>query len=217
LGFISIQWEGSCCFSLFNLKVSHGTQQQMRQSQRCSRYCSGVLVVASLEETRWGALVSSRGLVVASLEGVQGGMGGCSCGLVVASLKGARGLLSRFDRVYPDYITQGCPGCALAVAMSPRARCFCFPTVTVEIICHSVSVSTAVQASSRGHAGIRIREGVDARCHTGSDSKGSLHCLSMKYRYRHIIEQLVQKLKNSTNTHCTGTRDDLQQNKHGNI
>ena len=80
-----------CCFSPFNLKVSHGTQQQMlaRQSQRCSRDCSGVWVVASLE--------------------------------------GARGLLSRFDCVYSDYITQGCPGAALAVAMSLRARCFFFP------------------------------------------------------------------------------------------
>jgi hypothetical protein len=58
--------------------------------KRCSRDCSGVLVVASLEETR--------------------------------------GLLSRFDCVYSDYITQGCPGGALAVAMSLRARCAFFPT-----------------------------------------------------------------------------------------
>jgi hypothetical protein len=34
------------------LKVSHNTQQQKRVSQRCSRDCSGVLVVASLEETQ---------------------------------------------------------------------------------------------------------------------------------------------------------------------
>ena len=54
--------------------------------------------------------------------------GGCSGGLVVASLKEVRGLLSRFDCVYSDCITQGCPGGALAVAMSLRARCFCFQT-----------------------------------------------------------------------------------------
>ena len=60
-------------------------------SQMCSRDCSGVLVVASLEETLWGTLVGSRGMAV-------------------ASLKETRGLLSRFDCVYSDYITQGCPG-----------------------------------------------------------------------------------------------------------
>ena len=38
-------------FSLY-LKVSHDTQQPMRVSQRCSRDCSGVLAVASLEETQ---------------------------------------------------------------------------------------------------------------------------------------------------------------------
>ena len=54
--------------------------------------------------------------------------GGCSGGLVVASLKEVRGLLSRFDCVYSDCITQGCPGGALAVAMSLRARCFFFHT-----------------------------------------------------------------------------------------
>jgi hypothetical protein len=51
-------------------------------------------------------------------------------GLAVASLEQTRGLLSRFDRVYSGYITQGCPGGALAVAMSLRARCFFFPTHT---------------------------------------------------------------------------------------
>ena len=45
-----------------------------------------------------------------------------------ASLKEMWGLLSRFDCVYSDYITQGCPGGALAVAMSLRARCFFFPS-----------------------------------------------------------------------------------------
>jgi hypothetical protein len=30
--------------------------------------------------------------------------------------------------VYSGYITQGCAGGALAVAMSLRARCFFFPT-----------------------------------------------------------------------------------------
>ena len=35
---------------------------------------------------------------------------GCSGGLVVVSLKETRELLSRFDCVYSDYITQGCPG-----------------------------------------------------------------------------------------------------------
>ena len=77
--------------------------------KRCFRDCSGVLVVASLKETRWGTLVGSRALVV-------------------ASLKETWGLLSRFDCVYSDYITQGCPGGALAVAMSLRARCAFFPT-----------------------------------------------------------------------------------------
>jgi hypothetical protein len=48
--------------------------------------------------------------------------------LAVASLKETWGLLSRFDCLYSDYITQGCPGVALAVAMSLRARCFFFPT-----------------------------------------------------------------------------------------
>jgi hypothetical protein len=56
------------------------------------------------------------------------GREGCSGGLAVASLEGARGLLSRFDCVYSDYILQGCPGGALAIAMSLRARCFFFPT-----------------------------------------------------------------------------------------
>ena len=38
-------------FSPFNLKGSHGTQQQMlaRQSQRCLRDCSGILAVTYLE------------------------------------------------------------------------------------------------------------------------------------------------------------------------
>ena len=49
-------------------------------------------------------------------------------GLPLASLKETWGLPSRFDCVYSDYITQGCPGGALAVAMSLRARCFFFPT-----------------------------------------------------------------------------------------
>jgi hypothetical protein len=66
-------------------------------------------VVASLEETWWGC---SRGLWC---------VGG-------ASLEETRGLLSRFDRVYSGYITQGCAGGGLAVAMSLRARCFFFPT-----------------------------------------------------------------------------------------
>jgi hypothetical protein len=52
----------------------------------------------------------------------------CSGVLTVASLEGAQGLLSRFDSVYLGYITQGCPGGALAVAMSLRARCAFFPT-----------------------------------------------------------------------------------------
>ena len=56
------------------------------------------------------------------------GRGGCPSVLAVASLKETRGLLSRFECVYSDYITQGCPGGALAVAMSLRARCFFFPT-----------------------------------------------------------------------------------------
>ena len=62
-----------------------------------------------LVETREGALVGSGGLEV-------------------ASLKEMWGLLSRFDCVYSGYITQRCPGGALAVAMSLRARCFFFPT-----------------------------------------------------------------------------------------
>jgi hypothetical protein len=37
-------------FFPLNLKVSHDTQQPKRVSQRCSRDCSGVLAVASLEE-----------------------------------------------------------------------------------------------------------------------------------------------------------------------
>jgi hypothetical protein len=61
-----------------------------RVSQRCSRECPGVLVVASLEETQ--------------------------------------GVLSRSDCVYSGYITQGCAGGALAVAMSLRARCLFFHT-----------------------------------------------------------------------------------------
>ena len=50
--------------------------------------------------------------------------------MAVASLEETQGLLSRFDRVYSGYryITQGCPGGALAVAMSLRARCLFFPT-----------------------------------------------------------------------------------------
>ena len=86
------------------------------------------LEVASLEETRGGTLVGSCGLAVASLEETRGGTLAGSRGLAVASLKETWGLLSRFDCVYSGYITQGCPGGALAVAMSLRARCFFFPT-----------------------------------------------------------------------------------------
>jgi len=52
----------------------------------------------------------------------------CPGVLVVAPLEETRGLLSRFDCVCSGYITQGCPGGALAVAMSLRARCAFFPT-----------------------------------------------------------------------------------------
>ena len=71
------------------LKVSHDTRQQMRQSQRCSKDCSGVLVVVSLEETR--------------------------------------GLLSRFDRVCSDCITQGCAGGTLAGCYEPMCQMLLFP------------------------------------------------------------------------------------------
>ena len=46
------------------LKVLHDTLW----SQRCSRDCSDVLVVASLKETRGGTLVGPGGLAVASLK-----------------------------------------------------------------------------------------------------------------------------------------------------
>ena len=73
-----------------------------------------------------GALAGSRGLAVASLKETRGGTLVGSGALAVASLMETRGLLSRFDCVYSDYITQGCR--ALAVAMSLRARCAFFPT-----------------------------------------------------------------------------------------
>jgi len=125
------------------LKVLHDTLG----SQRCSRGCSGVLLVASLEETQGvlsrfdsvylgyitqggavGDLVDSGGLVVVSLKETRGSALVGSGGLAVASLEETWGLLSRFDCVYSGYVTQGCPGGALAVAMSLRARCFFFPT-----------------------------------------------------------------------------------------
>ena len=65
-------------------------------------------MVASLEETRWGTLVGSGGLVVASLEET-------------------RGLLSRFDCVYSGYITQECPGGALAGCYEPTCQVLLFP------------------------------------------------------------------------------------------
>ena len=71
--------------------------------ERCSRDCSGALVVASLEETRWGTLVGPDGLAV-------------------ASLKETRGVLWRFDSLYSCYITQGGAGGALAGCYEPTAQ-----------------------------------------------------------------------------------------------
>jgi hypothetical protein len=112
------------------------------------------LVVASLEETRGGALVGSCGLAVASLKETLWGTLVGPVGLAVASLKETRWVLSRFDCVYSGYITQGCPGGALAVAMSLRARCFFFPThEAMSELCHSYQLlagrSTVRQDSSK--------------------------------------------------------------------
>ena len=88
-------------------------------------------MVASLEETRWDALVGSRKLWRVGGGITQGDARGCSGGLSWVGggiTHGTWELLSRFDCVYSDYITQGCPGGALAVAMSLRARSFFFPT-----------------------------------------------------------------------------------------
>ena len=75
-----------CYHPLFYLKVLQDTLG----SQRCSRDCSGVLVVASLEETRWGTLVGSRGMAVASLKETRGGTLVGSGGLAVTSLMETR-------------------------------------------------------------------------------------------------------------------------------
>ena len=88
-------------------------------SQRCSRDCSGVLVMASLEETQGGALAGWRWHHSRRREG-------CSGGLAVTSLKETWGLLSRFVCVYSDYITQGCPGGALAGSYEPTCQVLLF-------------------------------------------------------------------------------------------
>jgi ribosomal protein S27AE len=105
-------------FCIFNksvfsyLKVLHDALA--RQSQRCPRDCSDGLVVASLEETRWGVLwLALAGWPTVGGGITQGDAVGCSHVLTACmqatSLKGAQGVLWQ-------------------VAMSPRARCFFFPT-----------------------------------------------------------------------------------------
>ena len=57
---------------------------------------------------------------------------------MVASLEGARGLLSRFDCVYSDYITQGCLGGALAGCYEPTCQELLFPyTLPVTLVSFS--------------------------------------------------------------------------------
>ena len=62
-------------------------------------------------KTRWGSQRSSRD---------------CSGVLGVASLEETQGLLSRFDRVYSGYITQGCAGGALAGGYEPTCQMLLF-------------------------------------------------------------------------------------------
>ena len=86
------------------------------------------------------------------------GRGGCPSVLAVASLKETRGLLSRFDCVYSDYITQGCPGGALAVAVSLRARCAFFPTHCDELGLRGDGSRTSGMDRDKGNSGRRNRE-----------------------------------------------------------
>ena len=109
------------------LVVFHLSISKSRTSQRCPRNCSGVLAVTFLEGAQ-GLLSRFVRLYPVFRLHHSRGRRGCSGGLAVASLEDTEGLLSRFDCVYSDYITQGCPGGALAVAMSLRARCAFFPT-----------------------------------------------------------------------------------------
>ena len=115
------------------LKVLHDTLG----SQRCSRDCSGVLVVASLEETQ-GVLWWVGGGIT------RGGAGGAllgSNGLVVAPLEKTQRLLSRFDSVYPGYITQGSAegalvGCYEPTGYVPNAS-FSLPVHTKLFLTHA--------------------------------------------------------------------------------
>ena len=54
------------------------------------------------------------------------GRRGCSGGSVVAPLGETQGLLSRFDCVYSDYITQGCAGVALVGCYEPTCQMLLF-------------------------------------------------------------------------------------------
>jgi hypothetical protein len=126
----------------------------LKSARNISRDCSGVVCVFSVK--------SAFPLFLKSLAPRAGGLKRCSRDSLLRCLGGGisrgdavgvpwwalvgwwcitrgdgetRGLLSRFDCVYSDYITQGCPGGALAVAMSLRARCAFFPTHLAEIKC----------------------------------------------------------------------------------
>ena len=50
----------------------------------------------------------------------------CSGVLAETFLEGTRGVFSRFDRVYSDYITQGCLGGALAGCYEPTCQVLLF-------------------------------------------------------------------------------------------
>ena len=102
-----------------------------------ARGCSGGLSWDGGGITQGDAVGCSGGLSRVGGGITQGDARGCPGGLAVASLKATWGLLSRFDCVYSGYITQGCPGSALAVAMSLRVRCFFFPTHHSSKLCIS--------------------------------------------------------------------------------
>ena len=99
-----------------------GSQEVFQGLLRC---LGGGITQGDARGVPWWALVGWRWHHSRRREG--GTLVG-SRGLEVTSLEETRGLLSRFDCVYSGYITQGCPGGALAVAMSLRARCFFFHT-----------------------------------------------------------------------------------------
>ena len=115
------------------------TNHPTRQPPKCSRDCSGGVCVCVFSVKLLHPFISKSGTTRGGLRGAPGIVPvswwwhhtrvprGCSRGLAVASLEETRGLLSRFDCVYSDYITQGCAGGALAGCYEPTCQVLLFP------------------------------------------------------------------------------------------